>query len=513
MNDKINFGRFCLELAQGGLLRDGKRVPLGSRALDILVVLATAKGELVTKDELMARVWPGRVVEENNIQVHVSALRKALDEGNADGSYVVTVPGRGYRLIGISMPAVADRAAAEPAPDPPENPSIAVLPFQNMSDDPGQEHFTDGIVEEIITGLSRIRWLSVIARNSSSVYRGQDVDVRHVGRELGARYILEGSVRKTADRVRVTGQLIDAVTGTHVWADHFDGRLEHVFDLQDQVTASVVGAIEPTVLRVEMQRLTRKPAATTWEYVAQGFARQRLFTRESNAEALLLLRQAIQLDPELATAYALASNCYTWRKSFGWFADPAVEAAEGGRLARRALDLGRDDPAVLVTAGFAVAFLQGDLDIATDAFDRARLLNPNSPMAMGVHGWICVFRGEPELALADVERALQLSPSDAFCFAWRSAGSYAHFAFGRYDEALSWAERALRERPGYLPAARMVVASAALGAKPTPEISVARLRELDPVLRLSNVNQQIPFCRAEDLNRLTDGLRKAGLPE
>jgi len=514
MTNEINFGRFCLDLARGGLLRDGKPVPLGNRALDILVVLASANGEIVTKDQLMAQVWPGRVVEENNIQVHVSALRKALDDGSNTGSCVVTVPGRGYRLVGTPSPASADRAAAEAVPEAAEQPSIAVLPFQNMSDDPDQDHFADGIVEDIITGLSRFQWLSVVARNSSFAYRGRAIDVRQIGRELGARFILEGSVRKTADRIRITAQLIDTATGTHVWADRFDGGLEHAFDLQDQVTASVVGAIEPAVLRVESQRATRKPAATAWEHVAQGIAAQRRLTREANAEALQSFQQAIQLDPNLAAAYTFASQCYTWAKSFGWFTDPAAESAEGARLARRALDLGRDDAAILTTAGFGLAYLQGDLDVATDAVARARALNPNSPTALGLQGWINVWGGEPELALADVERAMQLSPSDLFSFAWCCVGAYAHFACGRYDDALSWAERTLRERSDYLPAARMIVASVALGGRPeSPEMSLARLRQLDPMLRLSNLREQMPFRRAEDLARLTDGLRKGGLPE
>jgi TolB-like protein len=514
MTNEINFGRFSLDLARGGLLRDGKPVPLGNRALDILVILASANGEIVTKDQLMAQVWPGRVVEENNIQVHVSALRKALDDGSTTGSCVVTVPGRGYRLVAIPSPASVDRAAAEPVSEAAEYPSIAVLPFQNMSDDPDQDHFTDGIVEEIITGLSRFRWLSIVARNSSFAYRGRAIDVRQIGRELGARFILEGSVRKTGDRVRITSQLIDTATGTHVWADHFDGGLEHAFDLQDQVTASVVGAIEPTVLRVEGRRATRKLAATAWEHVAQRFAVQRRLTREDNAEALQIFRQAIKLDPDLGSAYALASQCYTWAKSFGWFTDPAAESAEGARLARRALDLGRDDAGILTAAGFGLAYLQGDLDVATDAIARARALNPNSPAALGPQGWIHVWRGEPELALADVERALQLSPADLFAFAWWCVGAYAHFTCGRYDDALSWAERTWRERPGYLPSARMIVASAALGGRPqSSEMSLARLRQLDPMLRLSNLQEQMPFRRAGDLARLTDGLRKAGLPE
>jgi TolB-like protein/class 3 adenylate cyclase len=396
----------------------------------------------------------------------------------------------------------------------PDKPSIAVLSFQNMSDDPGQEHFTDGIVEEIITGLSRMRWLSVVARNSSFVYRGRSVDVKQIGRELGVRYVLEGSVRKAGNRVRITGQLIDSITGVHLWADHFDGGLEDVFDLQDKVTASVVGAIEPTVIEAEIERTKRTPAASPYDYIARGFASQRTWSREANAEAQRLFRQALQLDPSLGVAYALASQCYTWGKSFGWLTDPASETAEGARLARRALELGRNDPPILTMAGFVIAYLEGGLDFGGAAIDRALELNPNFAGAWGLSGWIKVFRGEPDLAIEHLQRAMQLSPVDALMFAWQSAGAYAHFSSGRYEDALSCVEKALRERPGYLPAARMIVASAALAeVLERPETSVARLRELEPTLRISNLRDQIPYRRPEDLAKLADSLRKAGLPE
>jgi len=396
----------------------------------------------------------------------------------------------------------------------PDKPSIAVLPFQNMSDDPGQEHFADGIVEEIITGLSRMRWLSVTARNSSFVYEGRSVDVKRVGRELGVRYVLEGSVRKAGNRVRITGQLIDSITGAHLWADHFDGGLEDVFGLQDKVTASVVGAIEPTVLEAEIERTKRAPAVSPVDYIVRGFASLRTWSREANAEALQLFRQAQQLDPNLGMAYAAASHCYTWSKSFGWLTDPASETAEGARLARRALELGRSEPIILSMAGFGIAYLEGDLDFGGAAMDRALELNPNTAATLGIGGWISVFRGEPDLAIERVQRAVQLSPVDAFMFAWGSAGAYALFSLGRHEEALSWVEKALRERPGYLPAARMIVASAALAGVPErPETSVARLRLLEPTLRISNLRNQIPYRRPEDLARFADGLRKAGLPE
>jgi TolB-like protein/tetratricopeptide (TPR) repeat protein len=425
------------------------------------------------------------------------------------------------RLKNIAQPVRAYRIRLDegarksvPALALPDKPSIAVLPFQNMSGDPEQEYFADGIVEEIITAMSRVRWLFVIARNSSFTYKGRAVDVRQVGRELEVRYVLEGSVRKAGNRVRITGQLIDTITGAHLWADHFDGGLEDVFDLQDQVTASVVGAIEPIVLEAEFERAKRKPATSAWDYVALGFASQRRWTREANAESLRLFRRAMEVDPDLAVAYALASQCYTWAKSFGWLEEPAAETAEGARLARRAIELGRGDPATLTMSGFSVAFLEGDIDFGGAAIDRALELNPNFAGAWGLSGWIRVYRGEPDLAIEHIQRAMQLSPVDVLMFAWQNAGGYAHFSSGRYDDALSWVEKTLRERPGYLPAARMRVASAALAGVPArAETSLARLRELEPTLRISNLKDQIPYRRPEDLARFAEGLRKAGLPE
>jgi tetratricopeptide (TPR) repeat protein len=227
-----------------------------------------------------------------------------------------------------------------------------------------------------------------------------------------------------------------------------------------------------------------------------------------------VFRQALELDPGLGVAFALASQCYTWGKSFGWLTEPASESAEGARLARRALELGRSDPPTLTMAGFGLAYLEGDLDFGGASLDRALELSPNSASAWGLSGWIRVYLGEPDAAIERVQRAIQLSPVDVFMFAWQSAGAYAHFSSGRYEDALSWAERALRERPGYLPAARMIVASAALAeVTERPETSVNHLRELEPTLRISNLTSRIPYRRPEDLARLAGGLRKAGLPE
>jgi adenylate cyclase len=266
------------------------------------------------------------------------------------------------------------------------------------------------------------------------------------------------------------------------------------------------------LLHAEFERRNRKPATSAWDYLARGIASQWRWSRESNVEALQLFREAIELDRNLANAHALASNCYTWAKSFGWLMNPAVEIAEGEQLARRALDLGREDAPTLTMAGFALAYLVGDIEVGNAAIDRALVLHPGFAGALGVGGWIKVYLGEPEAALDRVERAIGLSPVDALKFAWLTAGSYAHFFRGHHQDALSFAQQALRERPGYLPAERMVLAASARLGRPT-EVQMARLQELDPTLRISNLKEQIPLQRAEDLAELGDALRRAGVPE
>jgi TolB-like protein len=409
--EEVTFGRFRFDLGRRELSRDGIPVRLGSRALDVLSLLAAARGDVVTKDELLARVWPGQVVEENNLQVQVSALRKALDEEKSGQSYLVTVPGRGYRLIGV--------AGNSHGPALPDKPSIAVLPFQNMSDDPQQEYFADGIVEDIITALCQMRWLFVIARDSSFAYKGRTADVKQVGRELGVRYVVEGGVRKAAQRVRITAQLIDASTGAHLWADHFDGGLEDIFDLQDQVTASVVGAIAPKLVQAEIERAKRKPTESldAYDYFLRGMASTHRMTREATSEALELFARATELDPDFASPCGVAAFCYVARKINGWTTDRRHEIAEAARLAWRAAELGKDDAVALAFGGLALGYVAGDLEGAIALIDRALVLNPNLAVGWYASGTVRAFRGgEPDVAIAHLQRAMRLSPFDPFMF-------------------------------------------------------------------------------------------------
>jgi len=418
---------------------------------------------------------------------------------------------------GSSFAETNSRPEPTPADPPlPSKPSIAVLPFQNLSGDPEQEYFADGTVEEIITALSRMRWLFVIARNSSFTYKGRPVDVKQVGRELGVRYILEGSVRRAGNRVRITGELVDTSTGADLWADRFDGAVEDIFDLQDQITASVVGAIAPKLEQAEIERAKRKPTQSldAYDCYLRGIAAYHRWTREGNDEALSHFYRAIELDPGFASAYGMAARCYVQRKGIGWTVDRVHEIAEAQRLARRAGELGKDDAVALWTAGTALAYVAGDLDDGDAMIEQAIALNPNLTMAWTLSGWMKVWLGEPEAAIEREARAMRLSPHDTQVFCMQSATAWAHFFAGRYAEACSWAEMAVRQNPNFVLVPCIAAATNALtGRLEEARRAISRLRQLEPGLRLSNLREFVPIRRTEDFAKLEKGMRKAGLPE
>ncbi len=411
------------------LTRRGQVVSVGPQVFDLLLHLVGTRDRVVSKDELLQAVWGGRIVSESTITSHINAVRKAIGDTGGEQRMIRTVARKGFRFVGdiriggigevrqpvgpgAALQASGGSGETASALVLPDKPSITVLPFQNLSGDPEQEYFADGIVEDIITALSRIRWLFVIARNSSFRYKGRAVEVKDVGRELGVRYVLEGSVRKSGNRVRITGQLIDATTGTHLWAERFEGTLDDIFELQDRMAESVVGAIAPQVERAEMERAKRKPTESldAHDYYLRGMAKLHSGTHEAIEAALPLFYRAIELDQEFASAYAGAAWCYFWRKLNGWMVDRAEEIAEGARLARRAVELGRDDAVALTRSGHALGHLVGDLDGGIALIDRARLLNPNFAPAWFLGGFLRVFRGEPESAIEHIEHAARLSP-------------------------------------------------------------------------------------------------------
>jgi len=357
----------------------------------------------------------------------------------------------------------------------------------------------------------------VIARASSFTYKGRAVDVKKVARELGVRYVLEGSVRRAANRVRIAGQLIDGSTGAHLWADRFEGALQDIFDLQDQVTASVVGAIAPRLEQAEIERAERKPTESlgAYDYYLRGMASHYQRTRESTSEALRMFYRAIELDPDFASAHGAAARCYGRRKLNGWMTDRVQEIAETARLARRAVALGRDDAAALATSGNALAYVVGDLDDGTAFIDRALALNPNLAAAWVYSGWARMWLGEPDTAIEHLARAMRLSPLDPLIGFMQSATAHAHFFAGRYDMASSCAGMALQDRPDYVVALRVAAASNALaGRMEQAQKALERLRQLDPALRVSNLRDTMgPHRQPKDVARYEEGLRKAGLPE
>jgi TolB-like protein/class 3 adenylate cyclase/Tfp pilus assembly protein PilF len=398
----------------------------------------------------------------------------------------------------------------------PDKPSLAVLPFQNMSGDPEQEYFADGMVEDIITALSRFKSLFVIARNSSFTYKGRAVDIKRVGRELGVRSVLEGSVRKAGPRVRITGQLIEAATDRHLWADKFDGALDDVFALQDQVTTRVVGAIAPLVEFAEIERAKRKPVVNlnAYDLDLQATAELYRLSKPASERALELLNQSIDLDPDFAKGHCLKAFCYSWRKINGWMINPADEMAEAERHARRALEMGNDDALILAFVGYTLAAVIGDFDDGMACVDRALEINPNLAAAWGASAWIRVFKGQLDLAIEHAAIYMRLSPLDPNMQSLRNATASAHMFAGRFEEAASWAKRALQAKTDFHPALRLAAAAEALaGNMDAAQKYRVRLQQLDPTLRLGNVRDKSSRYQPQHFAVYLEGLRKAGLPE
>ena len=518
----FEFDDYVLDEQRRELTLRGQPVAIGPQVFDLLLQLLNHRDRVMSRDELLVRVWNGKIVSESTITSHVNAVRKAIGDSGEEQRLLRTVARKGYRFVGQVRECASSEVAVEAqlstassGPALPDKPSITVLPFQNLSGDPEQDYFADGMVEDIIAALSRIRWLFVIARNSSFTFKGQRIDVQQVGQALGVRYVLEGSVRKAGERLRITGQLIDATTGEHLWAERFEGRLDDLFELQDQVAESVVGAIAPQLERAEIERAKRKPTDSlcAYDYYLRGTAKLHNGTREAIDQALPLFYQAIARDPEFASAYGMAAWCYFWRKLNGWMLDRAEEIAEGARLARLAVELGRDDAVALTRGGHALGHLAGDLDGGIALLDRARLLNPNLAPAWYLGGILRALRGETQTAIDNLTHAARLSPLDPEMFRMQVGMALAHFFAGRLDEAVEWADKALGNLPSLLAAVALLAASHALsGRMESARQAMARLRTLDAELRVSTLRQWLPIYRDADLARLAEGLKLAGLP-
>ncbi len=396
----------------------------------------------------------------------------------------------------------------------PYKPSIAVLPFTNMSGDPEQEYFADGIVEDIITALSRVRWFFVIARNSSFTYKGKAVDIRQVGRELGVRYVLEGSIRKSGNRVRITGQLIEAMTGRHIWADKFDGSLENIFDLQDQITEAVVAVIEPSLRAAEVERAYAKPTndLDAYDLYLRALPHYYAVTKPRSDEALRLLGRALDRAPDYSSAKALAASVCDIRRTQNWADDTEIKRCI--QLAREVWTSHRDDPTALSRVGIALANLAGDFEAALAANDRALMLNPNSATAYGNGGLIRLWMGDWRTAIDLVQKDMRLNPLDPGRGFVAAAMCTALLHGNQPQEALEWAHKGLREMPTLLPALRgLIVALVELGRLDEAQEVGRRLLSVHPTQRVTLIARQIPFRDPAFREKYVRSMGAAGLPE
>lgn len=483
---------------------EGRPLALGGREAALLSALLDAQGAVVSKDALMDAVWPGTVVEQANLTVQVAALRKTLGAAPGGENWIGTVPRVGYRLArGQSPGSEADD----------RRPAIAVLPFANLSGDPQKDYFVDGVVEDLITGLSRFKTFAVIARNSSFVYKDRAVDVREVGRELGVRYVLEGSVRHHGARVRVSAQLIEAANGAHLWAENFDGSIEDIFDFQDEITTEVIGLIEPEIRRAEIERVRHKrpDSLDAWDLYIQALPLVYSANVPGYADAIALLDRAMALDPEYVPALALASWAHEKRKTFGGKAPAGVDDVEISlALAQRALEINPDDPLVLALLGWLRILFREDYS-GLALCKRAVALNPNNLLVLNFASVAHSRAGDLDDMLATATRALQLGPGSPDKYVCLTHIAQAHRDSGRLEEALTWARRAVEANGDYV-SGQLVLAStsALLGRNGEARQALARALAIQPDM---TINDSPPTRYPERWAICINGLRRAGMPE
>lgn len=514
--DLYQFGPFRLDPEAGILYREAEPTMLGQRAVALLRLLLQNAGVPLSKDALIEAGWGGLAVADNNLTVQIAALRRVL-AGAADGeSWIETLPRRGYRYVGpavtISGPdAAAARAAS--APTLPEKPSVAVLPFANLSGDPDQDYFADGMVDDIITGLARINWLFVIARNSSFVYKGRAVDVKQVGRELGVRYVLEGSVRKAGGSVRVTGQMIDASTGAHIWAERYDRSSKDIFALQDEIALSAVGAIAPSVRKAEIERVKRKrpESLDAYDLVLRAQPDVDSGMPVQVTTALTLLDRSIALEPAYALAHGNAAMCH--HCLFLRAGLKEVNRAASIRHARSAIAYGQDDALALTWAGFSIGMDGHDRAAAFTALEAALAISPSSALTYILGSVMLGWGGEAERAIEWSEKGVRLSPFDSWAWAAFDAQAMSHLLRGRYEEACRAAYKSVQANPAHsITYVQLAAALAKLGRLEEAKAAAARVLELHAAFRyrrqFAGVN-----CAPALAEALGGALQDAGLPE
>ena len=520
---KFGFDHYALDTKLRELRRDGALVAMQPQVFDLLVHLLKHRDHVVSRDDLIALVWGGRIVSDSTLDSRINAARNAIGDTGKDQRLIRTIPRKGLRFIGavdeqvngFHLAAAPAETRAEQVPAPlslPDRPAIAVLPFNNMSGDHDQEYFSDGISEDIITGLSRLRWFFVIARNSSFTYKGRPVHMKQVSAELGVRYVVEGSVRKNGDRVRITAQLNDTATGSHIWAEHYDRDLVDVFAVQDEITDAIVTAIEPQIYAAENFRSHRKPPSSidAWDLVMRALAHHWRITRADSAAAQALLEQAIAIDPHYGHAQALLAINHLLGVHLGW-ADIATAVPVARRAALAAVEADAED-AWAHTALGSVYFSTRRLDHALAEFELALQLNPNFSLVQGYYALALSHSGRWQDSYAAAQRAIRQSPRDPSTAIYYGVAGYAQFVARNYDESIALAREATRQRGNLTGAYRVLTVAAGMAGKiDLAKSALAELRKIQPNISLAWIATQLPWTQDADREHYLEGFRRAGL--
>lgn len=501
------FGPFVLDRSRMALLQAGKTVAVGQRGLALLSVLAD-HDDVVSKSDLMQAGWPGTIVEEGNLTVQIAALRKALGARDDGQEWIVTVPRVGYRLLRGEGPSEGE--VRSPLP------SLAVLPFQNLSGDPEQDYFADGVVEDIITALSRFKSFAVVARNSSFAYRGRAVDVRTAANEMGVRYVLEGSVRRAGSRLRVTAQLVEGASGAHIWANSYDGAVDDVFTMQDRITEQVAAIVHPKIERAEIERSRRKrpERLDAYDLYLQGSIKHASRHLSEDVEACRLLERSVELDPHFAPALATFASALSMQVSMGWKPLGHDDGARAAEYARRAIREGSDDGVVLARSAVALMHTGTDYQHAVELVRTAMQINANDAVVLAFASIVELHCGDVQRSLALSHRAIELMPTDPGAHWALTAISHAHMALGQFEEAIRWAERSRAINPEYDPTFWMLIAgNAQLGRMDEAREGLAAFLVTHPDLTVERLRAAQPSRYEDRMAAILSGLQMAGLPE
>ena len=502
------------------LSREQVPIAVEPQVFDLVVHLMQNRDRVVSKDELIDKIWHGRSVSESTLTSRINAARKAIGDSGASQALIRTIARKGFRFVG-DVEAKGATSALEHGRTAwmpraslalPERPAIAVLPFTNMSGEPGQDYFSDGISEDIITALSKLRWFFVVARNSSFVYKGRAVHIGEVARELGVRYVVEGSVRRSGERVRISAQLNDVSTGSHLWAERYDRELADIFAVQDEITEAIVAAIEPQLYAAENFRAQQKPPGSldAWDLVMRALSYHWRITREDNAAAQALLEKAVAIDPAYGKALGLLATSHIFGAHMGW-ADMAATVPIAERAALAAVEADRED--AFAHHGLAYAYLfRRRFDDALAEFELALQLNPNFAMAHAFYGVTLCYAGRWQDGDAAARRALRLSPRDPLAAIYCGVAAYARFVGRDYEGAVQMARESMRQRADFVGAHRVLTAAAGMSGDPALAASALDgLRRAQPTVSLAWITRELPMLRNEDRAHYLEGLRRAGL--